>query len=77
MNFLFLFFKLLGSILPKGLGDLIARGSARLSYTFIYKRGLRNHLSNLKIVFKDRDEKELLEISKKEIEVDENQGKAE
>jgi lauroyl/myristoyl acyltransferase len=65
MNFLFLFFKLLGCILPKGLGDLIARGSARLSYTFIYKRGLRNHLSNLKIIFKDKDKKELLEISKK------------
>ena len=65
MNFLFLFFKFLGSILPKGLGNLIARGCARLSYTFIYKKGLRNHLSNLKIVFKDKDEKELLEMSKR------------
>lgn len=65
MNFLFLFLKFLGSFLPKGLADLIARGAGRLSYTFIYKRGLRNHLSNLKIVFKDKSEKELLKISKK------------
>jgi lauroyl/myristoyl acyltransferase len=65
MNFLFLFLKFLGSILPKGLGDLIARGSARLSYTFFYKKGLTNHLSNLKIVFKDKNEKELLEMSKR------------
>ena len=65
MNFLFLFIKFLGSILPKGLGNSIARGSARVSYTFIYKKGLTNHLSNLKTVFKDKDEKELLEISKR------------
>ena len=65
MNFLFLFIKFLGSVLPKGLGDLIARVSARISYTFIYKKGLTNHLSNLKTVFKDKDEKELLEISKR------------
>jgi KDO2-lipid IV(A) lauroyltransferase len=65
MNFLFLFLKFLVSFLPKGLGDLIARGSARLLYTFIYKKGLANHLSNLKSVFKDKGEKELLEISKR------------
>jgi lauroyl/myristoyl acyltransferase len=65
MNFLFLFLKFLGSFLPKGIGDLIARGSARFSYTFVYRRGLRNHLSNLKSVFKDKSEKELLGISKK------------
>jgi lauroyl/myristoyl acyltransferase len=65
MNFIFIFFKILMCFLPKGLGDLIARGFARFSYTFFYKRGLHNHLSNLKIVFKDRDEKELLEISKR------------
>jgi lauroyl/myristoyl acyltransferase len=65
MNFLFLFLKFLGSFLPKGIGDLIARGSARFSYTFTYKRGLRNHLSNLKSVFKDKSERELLGISKK------------
>jgi lauroyl/myristoyl acyltransferase len=65
MNILFWFFKILGSFLPKGLGDLIARGCARLSYTLFYTRGLRNHFSNLKNVFKDRDEKELFEMSKR------------
>jgi lauroyl/myristoyl acyltransferase len=65
MNFLFLFLKFLGSFLPKGLADLVARGAGRLSYTFIYRKGLRNHLSNLKVVFKDKSEKELLNISKK------------
>lgn len=65
MNFLFLFLKFLASFLPKGLGDLIARGSARFSCTFTYKRGLRNHLSNLKSVFKDKSERELVQISKK------------
>jgi KDO2-lipid IV(A) lauroyltransferase len=65
MNFLFLFLKFLASFLPKGLGDLIARGCARFSYTFTYKRGLRNHLSNLKSVFIDKSEKELVQISKK------------
>jgi KDO2-lipid IV(A) lauroyltransferase len=65
MNFLFLFIKLLASFLPKGLGDLIARGSARLLYTFIYKRGLSNHFLNLKNVFKDKSDEELLDISKK------------
>jgi KDO2-lipid IV(A) lauroyltransferase len=65
MNFLFLIIKFLGSFLPKGLGDLVARGSGRLCYTFIYRKGLRNHLSNLKSVFKDKSEKELLKISKK------------
>ncbi len=65
MNFLFLFLKFLGSFLPKGLADLVARGAGRLSYTFIYRKGLRNHLSNLKTVFKDKSEKELLKISKK------------
>jgi KDO2-lipid IV(A) lauroyltransferase len=65
MNFIFLFLKFLASFLPKGLGDLIARGSARFSYTFIYKSGLRNHLSNLKSVFKYKSERELLEISKR------------
>jgi len=65
MNFVFLFLKILGSFLPKGLGNLVSRGCARFSYMFIYKKGLSNHLSNLKIVFKDKDEKELLEISKR------------
>jgi len=65
MNFVFFFLKILGSFLPKGVGDLVARGIARFSDMFIYKKGLRNHLSNLKIVFKDKDEKELLEISKR------------
>jgi KDO2-lipid IV(A) lauroyltransferase len=65
MNFLFLILKFLGSFLPKGLGDLVARGTGRLCYTFVYRKGLNNHLSNLKEVFKDKSEKELLEISKK------------
>ncbi|MEJ2306059.1 MAG: lysophospholipid acyltransferase family protein [candidate division WOR-3 bacterium] len=65
MNVLFLFLKILGSFLPKGLADLVARGFARVSYTLIYKQGLRNHCSNLKTVFPGRDEKELLAISKK------------
>ena len=65
MNILFLFFKILGSFLPKGLGDLIARGCARISYTLFYKRGIRNHFSNLKNVFKGKDEKELFETSKR------------
>jgi lauroyl/myristoyl acyltransferase len=65
MNFLFLLLKFLGSFLPKGLADLVARGAGRLSYTFVFRRGIRNHLSNLKTVFKDKSEKELLKISKK------------
>ncbi len=65
MNFLYLFFKFLVCFLPKGLGDLIARGCSRISYTLFYKTGLRNHCSNLKLVFKDKNEKELLKISKK------------
>jgi len=65
MNFVFLFLKILGNFLPKGLADFVARGFARVSYTFIYRKGLRNHCSNLKIVFPERDEKELLEISKR------------
>jgi len=36
-----------------------------VSYTLIYRQGLKNHCSNLKLVFPDRDERELLEISKK------------
>jgi KDO2-lipid IV(A) lauroyltransferase len=65
MNFLFIFFKFLVSFLPKNLGDLVARGCARISYTLFYKKGIRNHCSNLKLVFKDKSEKELLRISKK------------
>lgn len=65
MNVLFLFLKCLGNFLPKGLADLVARGFARVSYTLIYKQGLRNHLFNLKTVFPERDEKELLAISKR------------
>ena len=65
MNCLFLILKFLGSFLPKGLGDLVARGAGRLCYTFVYRKGLRNHLSNLKTVFKDKNEKELLLISKR------------
>lgn len=65
MNFLFFCIKILGSFLPKGLADLVARGVGRLLYTFIYRRGLRNHLSNLKLVFKDKSERELIKISKK------------
>ncbi|MEO0292810.1 MAG: lysophospholipid acyltransferase family protein [candidate division WOR-3 bacterium] len=65
MNFFFLLFKFLAFSLPKGLGDLLARGFARFSYTFIYRKGIKNHLSNLKEIFKDKTEKELLYISKK------------
>jgi lauroyl/myristoyl acyltransferase len=65
MNVLFLFLKFLGNFLPKGLADLTARGFARVSYTLIYKQGLRNHCSNLKLVFPDKDGKELLKISKR------------
>ncbi len=65
MNFIYKFFTILACILPKGLGALVARGCGRLGYFSIYKRGLFNHLSNLKIVFKDKDEKELIEISKR------------
>ena len=65
MNFLFIFFKFLVSFLPKGLGDVVARGCARISYTLFYKKGIRNHCYNLKLVFKDKSEKELLNISKK------------
>ncbi len=65
MNFIFLFLKILGQILPKGLADLVARGIARASYTLVYRQGLRNNFSNLKLVFPNREEKELLKISKR------------
>jgi len=65
MNLLFLILKILSSFLPKGLGELVARASARISYTLFYKQGLRNHCSNLRLVFKDKKEKELLKISKR------------
>jgi lauroyl/myristoyl acyltransferase len=65
MNILFLFFKFLGNFLPKGVAGLVARGFARVSYTLIYREGLRNHCSNLRLVFPDKDEKKLLKISKR------------
>ncbi|MEJ2568246.1 MAG: lysophospholipid acyltransferase family protein [candidate division WOR-3 bacterium] len=55
----------MGQFLPKGLADLVAKGIARVSYTFIYRQGLRDHCSNLKLVFPNKDEKELFKISKR------------
>lgn len=65
MSFLFVLIRILGFFLPKTIAELVLRGAGRLLSRTAYREAVRNHLCNLKMVYRNAEEKNLLKISRK------------